>query len=401
MTELPTFPIRRQHPSVLPAEYEALRERGIGRVVLPTGKFAWLVVRPEFARFVLSDPRFSSDKTSGKFPKLTPSSLNKLKHCAPFMINLDGPEHLEKKRLMVREFSAERLVSLESRMDAVVNELVEAMLAQQTKPVDLVAELAYPVAWKLQEMFIGVPAAELKKMRDHVWDLLLRTSTEEEEKAAAAILNNHAIEVLKEKADNLGDDMMSRLIAEERAEHGEVDWYRMAPMMLSNAQGIHNSFSTMISLGVLTLLSHPQERAALLAEPGRMSAAADEMLRFFSINDGTPMRVAVEDVLIGDTLVKAGDGVAIPTLPANRDPSTCPYPNELNLLREQPVRHIAFGHGPHQCPANRLTPDVLGMVYTTLFDKASTLELAVPEAELTYKYHSIQAFGPETMPVTW
>jgi pentalenic acid synthase len=58
----------------------------------------------------------------------------------------------------------------------------------------------------------------------------------------------------------------------------------------------------MISLGVLTLLTHPQERATLLAEPDRMSAAADEMLRFFSINDGTPLRRAMEDVLIGDML---------------------------------------------------------------------------------------------------
>ncbi|MGW2523614.1 cytochrome P450 [Streptomyces sp. NPDC001617] len=401
MTELPTFPIRRQQPGVLPAQYETLRERGIGRVVLPTGKLAWMVVRPEFARFVLSDRRFSADKTDDNFPKLTPNGLNKLKYCAPFMVNQDGPEHLEQKKTIAQEFSPARTPGLENRMRVVVDDLVDVMLGQQTKPVDLVVELSYPIAWKLQEMFIGIPAAELATMREHVWDLLLRTSNEEEEKAAAAILNDHAIEVLKEKADHPGDDLMSRLIAQERAKHGEVDWFRLAPTMLANAQGIHNSVSTMISLGVITLLTHPQERAALLAEPDRMWGAADEMLRYFSINDGTPMRVATEDVLIGDTLVKAGDGMAIPTMPVNRDPSTCPYPNELNLLREQPVRHIAFGHGPHQCPANRLTPAVLGMVFTTLFDKAPTLALAVPEAELTYGYHSIQAFGPKAVPVTW
>lgn len=49
MTKLPTHPIRRKLPGVLPAEYETLRKRGIGRVTLPTGKLAWMVVRPEYA----------------------------------------------------------------------------------------------------------------------------------------------------------------------------------------------------------------------------------------------------------------------------------------------------------------------------------------------------------------
>ncbi|CAL9642262.1 cytochrome P450 [Streptomyces sp. enrichment culture] len=401
MTTLPTHPIRRQLPGVLPAEYETLRERGIGQVQLPTGKLVWMVVRPEYARIVLSDPRFSSDKTDDRFPKLTPNSLKKLKYCAPFMINLDGPEHLEKKKSIIQEFSPAGLARLLPRLRVATEEIVDAMLGQETKPVDMVAELSFPIAWRLQEMFLGVPAAELRTMRDNVWKLLLGTSTEAEEKEAAARLNQHAEDVLKEKARHLGDDMMSRLIVQEQEKHGEVDWYELAPLLLSNAQGIHNSVSTMISLGVLTLLTHPQERATLLAQPDRMAVAVDEMLRYFSVNDGTPMRLATEDVLIGDTWVRAGDGLAVPTLPVNRDPSVCPYPHRLDLMREKPARHMAFGHGPHKCPADRLVPELLEIVYQTLFERAPTLALAVPEAELTYKYHSIQAFGPAEMPVTW
>jgi hypothetical protein len=51
--------------------------------------------------------------------------------------------------------------------------------------------------------------------------------------------------------------------------------------------------------------------------------------------------------------------------------------------------------------ADRLVPSLLEIVYTTLFERVPTLALAVPETELTYKYHSIQAFGPAEMPVTW
>lgn len=401
MTRLPTHPIRRKEPGVLPAEYETLRERGIGRVTLPTGKLVWMVVRPEYARFVLSDPRFSSDKMREDFPKMTPRSLNKLKYCAPFMINLDGPEHTELKRPVIQEFSPAGLPKLLAKMRVAVDDRLDEVLSRTERPIDLVTEIAYPIAWRLQEIFLGIPVAEQRKMRDNVWDLLMKTATEEEEKEAAARLNQHAEEVLKEKAKNLGDDLMSRMIQAELAERGEVDWYKMAPLMLSNAQGIHNSTATMISLGVLTLLTHPREKATLLAEPRRMRLAIDEMIRFYSVNDGTPMRLAIEDVRIGDTLVKAGDGVVVPTLPVNRDPAVCPYPHELNLLREEPTRHLAFGHGPHQCPANRLVPELMDIVFTKLFERAPELALAVPESELTYKYHSIQAFGPEALPVTW
>ncbi|MFF5924085.1 cytochrome P450 [Streptomyces flavochromogenes] len=401
MTKIPTHPIRRQLPGVLPAEYETLRERGIGQVELPTGKLVWMVVRPEYARIVLSDPRFSSDKTDDRFPKLTPNSLMKLRYCAPFMINLDGPEHLKKKKSIMDEFSPEGLARLLPRLRVAVEEKIDDMLRQPTKPVDLVKELAFPIAWRLQEMFLGIPAAELQTMRDNVWKLLLGTTTEAEEREAADRLNGHAEEVLKEKSKHLGDDMMSRLIVQEREKHGEVDWYELAPLMLSNAQGIHNSVSTMIALGVLTLLNHPEQRPTLLAHPDRMTNAVDEMLRYFSVNDGTPMRLATEDMRIGDTLIKAGDGVAVPTLPVNRDPSVCPYPHQLDIMREEPARHLAFGHGPHKCPADRLVPSLLEIVYTTLFERVPTLALAVPEAELTYKYHSIQAFGPAEMPVTW
>ncbi|MEU4659742.1 cytochrome P450 [Streptomyces sp. NPDC023723] len=400
MTELPTFPIRRQLPGVLPAEYETLRERGIGRVTLPTSVPAWMVVRPEYARFVLSDPRFSSDKTNAAFPRLTPTGMDKLKYCAPFMINLDGPEHMARKKLVLREFTPEALARLLPRLRVAVTEKIDAMLGSAAKPVDLAARLSYPIGRRLQSMFIGVPEAELQQLRDNVWNLML-SKGEEEEREAAAVMNGHAIQLLKEKADNLGDDLMSHLILHEREKHGEIDWFKLAPLMMSNAQGTHNTSGTMISLGVLTLLSRPQERAALLARPDRLAVAVEEMLRYFSINDGTPMRLALEDVRIGDTLVKAGDGMAVPTMPVNRDPAVCPFPNELDLQREKAPRHMAFGHGPHKCPAERLVPELLKMVYTILFERAPSLTLAVPEAELTYKYHSIQAFGPAELPVTW
>jgi cytochrome P450 len=401
MTEVPDYPIRRQEPGVLPAEYEKMREHGIGQVRLPTGELAWLVMRPEDARFVLSDPRFSANKMLEAFPRLSPHGLDKLKYCAPFMVNMDGQDHVQEKRSIMPEFSGERVAQLRPRLAVAIGEIVDTIRAEQAPPVDLVRHLSYPVAWHLQDVLLGIPRAELDTMRGNLMYLLAKTSTEEEEVAAAAKLHEHVAEVLARKEEQLGDDMISRLILQHRSEHGEVDRYKLASMLLLFAFGVQHSVATMISLGVLTLLTHPRERAVLLDQPDRMAVAVEEMLRFYSINDATPMRLALEDVRVGETVIKGGEGVTVPTLPVNRDPAICPFPHRLDLLRDKAPRHMAFGAGPHRCAAYRLAPALLATVYTTLFERIPELRLAVAESDLTFEYHSIQSYGPSQLPVAW
>ncbi|MFF7651763.1 cytochrome P450 [Streptomyces sp. NPDC007983] len=401
MTEVPSFPIRRQEPGVLPPEYENLREQGIGHVKMPTGDLAWLVTNPEYARFVLSDPRFSANKMREGFPRLSQHGLDKLKYCAPFLVNMDGTDHAETKNSIIHEFSRTRVAELRPRLQAGTDEIVDALLARPARPVDLVRELAYPVAWRMQEILLGIPTHELATMRQNMMDLLIKAETEDEEKAAAAHMHQHVADVLAGKEKHPGDDLISRLIERHRAERGEIDRYEVASLLLLFAFGVQHSTATMISLGILTLLNHAEQRAALLARPDRMTQAVDELLRYFSINDATPLRQALEDVRIGDTVIKVGEGLAVPTLPVNRDPGVCPFPHRLDLLRERPTRHLAFGHGPHRCVAYHLAPAVLEIAYTTLFQRIPTLELAVHESELAFEYHSQQAYGPSTLPVTW
>ncbi|MFI6336936.1 cytochrome P450 [Streptomyces sp. NPDC050535] len=401
MTDVLSYPIRRQEPGLLPPEYEALRERGIGRVRMPTGHLAWLVVNPDYARLVLSDPRFSANKLLPDFPRLSPRPMEKLKHCAPFLVNMDGREHALAKKPVVQELSPQRVAEARPRLQGAVDEIIDAVLGRPEKPVDLVQELSYPVAWRLQELLLGLPTAELVTMRQNIWDLVVTAGTEDEEVAAAARLHEHVADVLAEKEKHLGDDIVSHAIEQQLAEYGKVDRYELSSLVLALAFGVHHSVATMVSLGVLTLLTHTDERAVLLGQPDRMTVAVGEMLRYFSINDATPLRLALEDVRVGDTLIRAGDGVAVPTLPVNRDPAVCPFPNRLDLLRERPTSHLAFGYGPHRCVGAHLAPVLLGMVFTTLFERIPTLELAVAEAELEFKYHSQQSFGPSELPVTW
>ncbi|GAA3632156.1 cytochrome P450 [Microlunatus ginsengisoli] len=396
-----TFPIRRTCPAALPEAYERERPKGISTVRLPTGQTAWIVLSQAYARAVLADSRFSADKLRPDFPKLSAKGLDKLKYFAPFIVNLDGRDHIDVRRSLTAEFSGGRVAQLRPRLEAVTERLVTEIGRDPGRPIDLVARLAYPAAWAFQEVLLGLPVAELSRIRRHTEDLLIRTTSEAEEIEAARVLHEHLAGVLRAKEDDLGDDLVSRQILRHRAEKGRVDHFELASLVQLLTVGGHNSVATMVSLGVLALLTHRDQLAVLLAEPDRWPIAVEELLRFYSVNDATPLRLATADVQLGDTVIRAGDGVAIPLLPPNRDPAVCPDPNALDLLRARSPRHIAFGHGAHRCLGYSLAPVELEVVYRELFAQLPGLRLAVAEDELSFRYHSPQAFGPVELPVSW
>lgn len=401
-TTLPNFPLKRSHPEVIPPDYEVMRGEGIGRARLPTGQVVWIISSYRHARSVLADRRFSAEKTRPDFPRLSPRAPEKLKHFAPFLPNMEGAAHAQLRRDLNEDFSPAGVARIRPRLQQAVDETVEGILTSPTKPVDIVQNLSFATAYQLQEILLGIPTEELAKIRRNTEDLLMRSGSEAEERAAAARLHHHIDALLAAKEEQPGDDLVSRQIARHRQKYGKVDRYELASLVQLLAVGDYNSIAAMVSLGVLVLMRHPAVTELLVGEPARMTSAVSEILRFYSVNDATPIRVALEDVHLGDTLVRAGDGVAVPLVLANRDSGLCPHADELRLLRENSkVRHIAFGHGPHLCLGHLLAPIHLEICYRTLFERIPQLRLAVPEADLTYTYHSPQAFGPVELPVTW
>ncbi|WP_217708392.1 cytochrome P450 [Nonomuraea rhodomycinica] len=110
----------------------------------------------------------------------------------------------------------------------------------------------------------------------------------------------------------------------------------------------HETTANMISLGVVGLLSHPEQLALVKADPSRTPMAVEELLRYFTIADGVTSRVATEDVEVGEASIKAGEGVIVSMLSANWEPAAFRDPGELDVERGA-RHHVAFGFGPHQC----------------------------------------------------
>jgi cytochrome P450 len=138
----------------------------------------------------------------------------------------------------------------------------------------------------------------------------------------------------------------------------------------------HETTTSLIGNGVLTLLEHPDQWAAIKADQSLVPKAVEEILRFESPVARQP-RLVRRDTELGGQPLKEGD-VAFQMLgAANRDPEHFEQPDNFDIRRE-PNRHIAFGLGPHFCIGAPLARAEGQIALTTLAVRFPDLALTAP-----------------------
>jgi cytochrome P450 len=105
--------------------------------------------------------------------------------------------------------------------------------------------------------------------------------------------------------------------------------------------------------GVMELWRHPDQLAAVRADPQANSAAAvEEMVRFCGPAQWFGRTCRVETV-VGGRVIQPGQRVAYLTQAANRDPREFDDPEEFRWNRPIP-RTVGFGRGQHFCMGTHL-----------------------------------------------
>jgi vitamin D 1,25-hydroxylase len=396
-TDAPAFPNDRTCPYQLPEQYNRLRdeEGTLRKVTLFDGREAWVVTRHEAARRLLADPRLSSDRASDDFPATSPR-FQGFKDRRPSFISLDPPEHGPKRRMLISEFTVRRIKEMRPDIERIVNGFIDDMLAAGPT-ADLVSQFALPVPSMVICQLLGVPYADHEFFQDASKRLVQSTD------GAGAIaarddLSMYLDGLITRLQAEPGTGLLDSLIADQLA-NGEIDREELvATAMLLLVAG-HETTASMTSLGVITLLSHPDQHAALRADPGLVPGAVEELLRYLAIADIAGGRIATADIEIDGQLIRAGDGVIVSNSIANRDGSVFEDPDTFDVHRSA-RHHIAFGYGVHQCLGQNLARMELEVIVSVLFDRIPTLRLAVPVEELTLRPGTtIQ--GVNELPVTW
>ncbi|MFF8673965.1 cytochrome P450 [Streptomyces sp. NPDC015242] len=389
------FPQSRTCPYHPPTAYEPLRaERPLSRVTLYDGREAWLVSGHATARALLADPRLSSNRDRPGFPSPTKRFAG-IRNRRTALLGVDDPEHRTQRRMVVGDFTFKRAVELRPRIQRIVDERLDAMIAQGP-PADLVSAFALPVPSMVICALLGVPYADHDFFEAQSRRLLRGPETSDVLDARDR-LEAYFGELIDRKRNDLGTGLLDDLVQRQLGE-GALDREGLIALALILLVAGHETTANMISLGTFTLLRHPERLAELRADPELVPAAVEELMRLLSIADGL-LRVAVEDVEVAGTTIRAGEGVVFATSVINRDETVYAEPDALDWNR--PARHhVAFGFGIHQCLGQNLARAELEIALRTLFARLPALRLAAPAEEIPFKPgDTIQ--GMLELPVTW
>ena len=397
--EVPEYPMARAAgcPFDPPPGLKAAQQEGpLTKVRIEDGRAFWLVTRYADQRAVLASSKVSSDMQSPGYPQ---PQRNIDSGTKVGFILMDDPEHQRLRRMVTAPFMVKRVEAMRPAVQKIVDGLVDDLLAGP-KPVDLVTAFALPVPSLVICELLGVPYADHDFFQEHSKTIIKRTATAEERGQATGALMAYLDELVGEKLEHPGDDLLSALAA--RVAAGELSRHDAADIGVLLLFAGHETTANMIALGTAALLRNPAQLALLrdTEDPKLVSSAVEELLRYLHITHSGRRRAVLADIEIGGQVIKAGEGVIMPNDIGNRDPEAFPgNPDELDITRDA-RHHVAFGFGVHQCLGQPLARMELQVVYSTLYKRIPTLRLAVDIADVPFK-HDGQIYGVYELPVTW
>ncbi len=323
---------------------------------------AWLVTRHEDARrFFQDDACLSADR--GKVSRKQATSVEMKPGTRIRTISLDPPEQVPMRTMMTTALTP-AMRAMPPQIEALMEILLERIESATTEatarievdqPVDLVAELAYPLPIGIITELFGIPEkdrSEFRKVADEIargMDQFFSSKTVGEKlREIGAYIGG----LVAERRKNCQTDLISRLC---EVEHGEdsLDDLEIIAMATALVFGGYETTANLISNGMLALHEHPAQRALLEENPSIAPAAIEEMLRF----DTPPQaisRTAAQDFEWHGKSITRGDLVLGCLGAANRDESVFRDPERFDIRRE-PNPHIAFGLGAHFCPGAQLS----------------------------------------------
>ncbi|MEU9331653.1 cytochrome P450 [Streptomyces sp. NPDC048290] len=350
----------------------------------------WLVTGNDEAREVLSD----LDRFTMLPPADTEAQSRQLQNIGN-LLHYDPPEHSRLRKMLNPEFTMRRLRRLQPGIDAVVEDCLDA-LEEAGSPADLMRHFAWQIPGQTACDLLGVPRddrAELSRQLDITRD---DGRGRARQLAAGRAYRAYFQQLTARRRRDPGEDLLGMMVREFGDDITDEELEGLAASLTS--AGIEN-VASMLGLGTLVLLEHPDQLAKLIDDPGLIDRAVEELLRYVSVIPTLSPRTALTDVPLGGEVVPKGERVICSAFAVNR--TAAPGAEDGFDLTREPAPHLAFGHGVHYCIGAQLARMQLRTAYLALFRRFPELRLAVPHEEISFRLASSRAYSLDALPVAW
>lgn len=348
----------------------------------------WVVSGYDETKFILQNPGLFTSAEGVRVPagEETPPMPP---------LEVDPPRHAKFRTVLAPAFSPRSISALEPQIRGLTASLIGKFLPD--KRCELVADLTAPLPTGIFTQIMGLPIEDAEQF--YKWkNIINHESRTDNDPDAAGRATRETIGYLKtvldarraEPKEDIATQLVQAQLGGEPIEEDEM--LRMAFLLFL---GGLDTVTSALTFAFAHLAANPADRARIVADPGIIPSAVEEMLR----RNAVIMigRVAAEDVEVGGRKFSAGDRILCNSIAANRDKRQFPDPEQV-LLDRAPNRHVSFGMGPHRCVGSHLAREELRIVLEE-FHKL------IPDYRLADGFeihrHLNQVAGIDALPLVW
>jgi oxidation protein CepE len=333
----------------------------------PGGRTAWLATGFDEVRQVLGSDRFSSRLLYGG----TASGIT----FPGFITQYDPPDHTRLRRVLSPAFTVRRMERFRPQVERVVGDTLDAMDAIGG-PLDFVPHFGWSIATTATCDFLGVPRDDQTNLARALHDSRAQRTGSRRKAAGNKFMTYMGQNTARTRRDP-GEDMLGVVVREHGDEITDSELTGLAAFVMGAGS---DQVARFLVAGAWLMAEAPEQFALLREQPDTIPDWLEELVRYLTTDEKLTPRVAVEDVRIGDSLVKAGDTVTCSLLGVNRRHFPGPQ-DQFDITRER-TPHVAFGHGIHHCLGRPLAELVFRTAIPALAQRFPKLRLAEPEREI-------------------
>jgi cytochrome P450 len=354
--------------------------RARGRMSRAPGA-GWVSADAEILRELLRDSRIRTAKPSDRSPfgagqwllaKTDPGVLNPIE--PPSMLVTDPPEHARLRQPVTRAFTPRALNRLRTGIHVLANGLLDGL--EGRTDCDLFAEYASQIPMAVIADMMAIPRDEtpyLLEVATTATSLLGNVGASWHDYRAGTNVLRGFERYIGEHIERLRvsdrDSILSDVIRNSDLTEIEL---RMLAALLFGAGFITTTH--ILGKAVIALVRHPDQLAALRANPEGWPNAVEEILRYDTPVQFVP-RVAAEDIDMHGYSIRAGEAIFVLYGGANRDPAVFDHPNTFDTTRANARDHLTFGTGVHTCLGAALGRMEVHIGLQTLFERFPHLSL--------------------------
>ena len=362
---------------------------------MPTRYADLFAIAQDFQRFssrdVLVAP-MGAGENAGDEAMDIPEALQNYEVGAP-PITSDPPLHTWARRLLLSPFSVQAIAKWEPETRELCRSLIDGFVDKGR--CDAAADYAQQIPPRIIASMLGIPKEMSNTFTDWVRGFLeFGLQNAEIGGEAGRMIFLYLWDRIQEHKQNPKDDLITYLLNAEVDGQPVPETHVLGTSFLLLLAGIDTTWSS-IGSALWHLAQHPEHRARLVAEPGLIPTAVEELLRAYS--PVTMARYVAEDTEYNGCKFAEGERILMNFPAANRDPAKFPDPDKV-IIDRAVNPHIAFGVGIHRCAGSNLARMEMRVSIEEWLKRIPDFRLEDPDV---VTWAGGQVRGPRSMPVVF